>query len=91
MVELLGVAPRFVPEPTGVRLTGITVLNRETEPHRVDVMVRNDDTEEVVYWNRFDAPAATTKGGSSKLASVRRTVWEDPIEESGKYSVYCRC
>ena len=81
-------ALRSTPEPTGVRLSGITVLNREIEPHRIDVMVRNDKADEVVYWNRFDAPAASTEADSSDLASIGRTVWEDPVEEPGNYSVY---
>lgn len=51
-------------------------------------MVRNDKADEVVYWNRFDAPAATTEADSSDLASIGRTVWEAPVEEPGNYSVY---
>jgi len=83
-----GSAFRSPPESAGVRLTEITVLNRETEPHRIDVLVRDDETDEVVYWNRSDAPAATTASGSSELDSVGRTVCQDPVSEPGNYSVY---
>lgn len=79
---------RSPPESVGVRITGITVLNRETEPHRIDVMVRDDETDEVVYWNRFDAPAATSDSGSSELTSIGRTVWKAPVSGPGDYSIY---
>lgn len=42
----------------------------------------------MVYWNRFDAPAATTDGGSSELVSVGRAVWQNPVSEPGNYGVY---
>jgi hypothetical protein len=69
-------------------LTEITVLNRATASHRIDVVVRDDNTDRVVYWNRFDAPAATVDGETDKLDSVGRTVWTDPVSEPGSYSVY---
>jgi len=51
-------------------------------------MVRDDKTDAVVYWTRFDAPAATTDSESSKRTAIGRTVWKAPVSEAGDYSVY---
>lgn len=79
---------RSTPSPDGVRLTKLTVLNRATDPHHIDVVVRDDETDAVVFWNRFDAPAATADSETDELDSVGRTVWADPVSKPGSYSVY---
>jgi hypothetical protein len=72
----------------GARLTEISVLNRETESRRSDVMGRDHNTADVVSWNRSDAPAVTPGTGSSDLVSIGRTVWRDPVSAPGNYRVY---
>ena len=79
--------PLFEEEPTRVRIEEITVLNLHDEPHLFDVVVRDARSDDVVFWKRYRAEAATPdpNGGPDETDG---TVWKNPIEAPGEYVLY---
>jgi hypothetical protein len=75
-------------ESSNVQVTGITVVNLDTEPHLFDVMLRDEETDTVVFWKRHTAEAATTEEDGSGYTTTGGTYWERPVSEPGEYVLY---
>lgn len=78
----------FEQESSQVRIAGITVVNLDTESHLFDVMIRDNETDTVVFWKRYDADAATTGEEGSEYITTGGTYWESPVSGSGEYVLY---
>jgi hypothetical protein len=73
-------------EPPTVTLNEIVLVNLHDEPHLFDVLVRDVADDEVVFWERYRAAAATeSEEGWLSTGSHR---WDDPLDEPGHYAVY---
>lgn len=71
-----------------VYINGITIVNLDTESHLFDVMIRNAKTDSVVFWERYNASAATKGEGDSDQPTTGGTYWERPVSEAGDYVLY---
>jgi hypothetical protein len=75
----------FKQESSQVSITGITVVNLDSEPHLFDVMIRDAETDTVVFWERYNADAAKEEEGNTITGG---THWESPVSDPGEYVLY---
>lgn len=79
--------PLLTEEPQHVQIEELSISNLDDQPHVFDVMIRDVETDQVVFWETYKARAMTDRDGDGRV-EAGGTVWKNPLESPGDYVLY---
>lgn len=72
-----------------VRIGRVSVTNSDDQPRTFDILIRDRETDEIIFWETYTARAMTDWDGDETTEQDWHS-WENPVSTPGKYVVHAR-
>lgn len=80
--------PTATEESPQVHIEELSVINLHDEPHLFDVVIRDAQSDDVVFWERYLAEAATEGSDGGGPDETDGTFWKNSVKTPGDYVLY---